>query len=212
MKQIKQYKNLISEIPVLNQSTIIKRKIWEKFLHTTLRNFEHAIFENNDEIELSRDDIISEPNIKKKIIMTLMWGYPTGGRGNNIKNILGEIDKLSTLLSPINNQDLSKSYSNLLFKKFASIHGLGISTWSKFLFFFNVSIDSNKCQIYDLKIVDSLNKKQFTELSENNAKWKQDIKHYYKYIELLNYLARTMNVRPEKVEIFLFYYNLYYKF
>ena len=43
-------------------------------------------------------------------------------------------------------------------------------------------------------------------------KWKQDINHYYQYIELMGNLATSMSVLPEQVELFLFYYNLYYKF
>ena len=86
------------------------------------------------------------------------------------------------------------------------IRGLGISTWSKFLYFFNVAIDLKRCKIYDLKIVDSLNKKQFSELDTHI--WKQDVEHYYQYIELVDNLAKQMDVSPEQVELFLFYYNL----
>ncbi len=58
--------------------------------------------------------------------------------------------------------------------------------------------------------MDSLNKKQFDEL--DTKKWKQDINHYYQFIELVDNLAKDMCVLPEQVELFLFYYNLYYKF
>jgi hypothetical protein len=36
--------------------------------------------------------------------------------------------------------------------------------------------------------------------------------HYFQYIELLDNLLKQMNVLPDQKELFLFYYNLYYKF
>ena len=142
--------------------------------------------------------------------MTLMWGYPTGGRGSNIENILKQLDNLSKLLSGVNKKNLKKEESNILIKKFQGIPGLGISTWSKLLYFFMVQIESMKCQIYDLKIVESLNKKQFSELGAQI--WRQDVDHYYQYVELVNNLAKCMCVCPEQVELFLFYFNHSYKF
>lgn len=152
----------------------------------------------------------SEDDIAKKIVMVLMWGYPTGGRGSNIESILKRIDVLIPLLSSVNERNLTKAKASNLIKEFSSIRGLGISTWSKLLYFFNAEVDSRKCQIYDLKIVDSLNKKQFDELG--TQEWKQNIIHYYQYIELVDSFATSMGALPEQVELFLFYYNLYYKF
>ena len=152
----------------------------------------------------------SVSNTKKKIITALMWGYPTGGRGKNIEKILEKIDELDHLLSSIKGKDLKKSEANKVYEAFGNIRGLGISTWSKLLYFFDVSIDSYKCQIYDMKIVDSLNKRQFSELG--SQEWKQDNDHYYQYIKFLDEQAKSMDVKPDQIELFLFYYNLYYKF
>lgn len=205
-----QYSGLIESIPVYHQSTKIVRKAWKRFSYNGKMGIEEAIFDNKDEVELSRADVLSEVDPAQKVVMVLMWGYPTGGRGSNIENILTEIDKLSQLLSSVRKKNLTVTEANDLIAEFQGIHGLGISTWSKLLYFFNVAIDSRRCQIYDLKIVDSLNKKQFSELGAQ--KWKQDIDHYYRYIDLVDNLAMRMCVSPEQVELFLFYYNLCYKF
>lgn len=211
MESISKYCELIKYIPVYNQSTVIKKDTWERFSNIKWYNdIKTAIFDDKDSVEISRADIHSENDAEKKLLKLLMWGYPTGGRGYNIGYILEKADGLIRMLSSVNGKNLTKSESDELIEKFASVRGLGISTWSKILYFFSVSIDSRKCQIYDLKIVDSLNKKQFNELG--TKKWKQDIKHYYQYIELVDDLAKGMNVLPEQVELFLFYYNLYYKF
>ena len=152
----------------------------------------------------------SECDIGIKLIKILMWGYPTGGRGNNLESILKKAEELIGILSSVNGKNLTESQASELLAKFKEIRGLGISTWSKILYFFNVSVDSKKCQIYDMKIVDSLNKKQFSELGMQ--KWRQDNNHYYQYVKLVDDLAISMCVLPEQVELFLFYYNLYYKF
>lgn len=208
MGTIAEYEDLIKLIPVGKQSTRIRKDVWKRFL--SINDIVDVIFENKEIVEISRTDVLAENNLKKKIIMTLMWGYPTGGRGNNIAEILKSIDKLVDMLSAVNGKNLTKIEACSTIAEFESIRGLSTSTWSKFLYFFNVSIESKECQIYDLKIVESLNKKQFSELGSN--KWKQSIEHYYLFIELLSNLATSMDVLPEQIELFLFYFNLYYKF
>ena len=210
MPLISEYSELIEKIPVFKQSTRIKKKSWERVSYNGKERIEKAIFGDKEEVELSREDVFSEVDSEKKIIMVLMWGYPTGGRNRNIENLLMKIDEINQLLSSVDKRDLTKDQVNNLIKQFKGFRGLGPSTWSKFLYFFNVSVDSMKCQIYDLKIVDSLNKKQFSELG--SQKWKQDITHYYQYVELLDNLATSMGVYPEQLELFLFNFNLDYKF
>ena len=211
MSSIGDYSKLINLIPVDNQSAKIKRTVWEKYIDgPIIEEIFGSIFGNKEDVELSREDVRSETDTTTKIVKVLMWGYPTGGRGKNIKNILERIDYLSEVLLKEKKRNLTNDEAGELIRKFNSIRGLGISTWSKFLYFFDVEFDSKKCQIYDLKIVDSLNKKQFSELDGQN--WKQDIDHYYKYIEKTHELAKNLDVSPDKIELFLFYFNLYYKF
>lgn len=208
LPSIEKYSGLIKLIPVNNQSTRIKREAWKRFSDNDKAGIVKSIFGSKDVVELSRADVFFESDTAKRIVMVLMWGYPTGGRGNNIKNILTEIDMLGKLMS--GKKDLTTNEANDLIKQFKGIHGLGVSTWTKLLYFFNFSVDSRRCQIFDQKIVDSLNKKQFSEL--DTQKWKQDTNHYYRFIDLVDKLASRMCVTPEQVELFLFYYNLDYKF
>lgn len=208
MKSIKDYSDLIKLIPVNYQSSIIKKEVWGKFSDD--EDIIKSIFIGKDIVELSRADVFSEKDITRKLFTILMWGYPTGGRGNNIGLILKHKNDLIELLENINGKDLTKEDASSQIKKFKNISGVGNSTWSKFLYFFGTSIDSKKCQIYDTKIVNSLNRNQLNEFA--TIKWKQDIKHYYQYIELVDNLATDMDVLPEQVELFLFYFNLYYKF
>ncbi len=209
MPSIIEYSGLIKSIPAYNQSTKINKKVWNELLCNE-EDIKKELLGGESDFELSREDVLSKDDKEKRIVMALMWGYPTGGRGKNIKDTLTEIDKLKQLLSEAKDQDLTKEQADNLIEQIDSIHGLGMSTWSKLLYFFNVSIESRRCQIYDKKIVDSLNRKQFSELGTQI--WKQDIEQYYEYIELVDDLAMHMCVSPEQVELFLFYFNHDYKF
>lgn len=210
MPSITTYANLITNIPVLKQSTKIKKKDWNRFSYNNKLKIEKAIFGTKAEVEISREDIFYEKDTENKIVMTLMWGYPTGGRGSNIANLLKNLGKLKTTLDRIKDTNLSDQDFNVLIQEFNKIHGLGMSTWSKFLYFFNVEIDSRRCQIFDMKIVESLNKIQFSELIGNT--WKQNITDYCSYIQLAKDLAGKINSSPEQVELFMFYFNYSYKF
>ena len=210
MKSILDYSELIKEIPVNNQSTKIKKEVWERINYPKKQIIENSIFSTSTEVELSRMQVKNETNIRKKIIMILMWGYPTGGRGNNIEKLLKDFDKLEQIFSKYKNINLEKKEFMDIVSLFNSIKGLGISTWTKFLYFFDISVDSLKCEIFDLKILESLNKKQFSEINEKN--WIQDVDNYFDYLILLNSISKKIIAEPDQVEIFLFYFNLYYKF
>ncbi|MBO4641159.1 MAG: hypothetical protein J5710_15550 [Treponema sp.] len=211
--ELLELENLIKAIPVRKQASIVNKKSWEKKLKGQAAN--KKLFKEIYKGEITREDILKENNPKKKIMMTLMWGYPTGGRGNNISNILKKIEKLSTILSK--DAELTEERFNQLLKKFREneIKGLGPSTWSKLLYFFNYSIEGNKCLIYDQKIVSSLNRKQFSELANDEKKYKQNKNDYLIYLRKIKEWAEKIDAKdsdlPDKIEVFLFYFNLYYK-
>ena len=210
MSSISEYKDLISNLPVEQQSSTIKKEIWKRIEYKRKAEIERDIFGNEDSIEISRKDIFAETDITKKIIMILMWGYPTGGRGNNIQNLLEKINDIIDILKSINKKNLIEAEARKEIENLNSITGLGMSTWTKFLYFFDVSIGSNKCQIFDLKIVASLKKKQFDEFEQKT--WKQDITFYLEYNKMLNEIAKTLEVSPDRIELFLFLFNLGFMF
>ncbi|MCI7435485.1 MAG: hypothetical protein MSH22_02625 [Spirochaetia bacterium] len=210
MNKISNYYKLIKELPINEQSTRIKKNVWERIKYKDKDKIEESIFLDFSEIELSRFCVKKETDIRKKIVMVLMWGYPTGGRGNNIQNVLVNLDELVNIFTNYNKKNLNlKDFENLI-SSFSRISGLGISTWTKFLYFFEISVENKKCEIFDLKIVESLNKKQFVELKDKH--WIQDFSNYMEYINLIDEISNKINVQPDQVELFLFYFNLYYKF
>ena len=210
MNKISKYAQLIKELPIDEQSVTIKKDVWKKIAYKGKDSIEALIFSNSSEIELSRLCIKNEIAIRKKIVMILMWGYPTGGRRNHIQNVLLNLDKLVNIFSDYNNKSLTlKEFENLV-STFNSITGLGISTWTKFLYFFEISVERCKCEIFDLKIVKSLKKRQFVELPDKD--WVHNASNYLEYIHLIDEVSSKIKVRPDQIELFLFYFNLHYKF
>ena len=210
MKTLLELKDVIESIPVEKQAARIKKEIWETRFDDLKNVFSH-IFNNDDEIEITRKDIFGEKDSKKKILKTLMWGYPTGGRGNNIDTVIrSNLGTIDTLLSANQNKNISQNEFEELTKSLNEINGLGISTWSKLLYFFNISVEGNKCEIFDKKIVESLNRKQIEEL-HNIEIYQHKIDYYYKYLKKINQWAKELKTSPDKIEVFLFSYNLYYK-
>ena len=244
MSSIKKYEEIIKSIPVRNHSVIVRKENWIKddSLHTRLTKNEEfqnnnddllntlkTIFKNaqngqNGQIEISREDIFKEEDPEKKLIMVLLWGYPTGGRGNNIANILNErkqfIKKLNNTLKDKKNSITQDDYKKLKFKdentKKLKFKGLGLSTMSKILYFFEVKIDNNPCLIFDTQILLSLQKNNIDEFK--NVDWEQaDEKEekYFEYLRIVNTISKEKlkksKIKPEAIELFLFHYNMHFK-
>lgn len=213
MKKIEDYKELIKKIPVDEHAVKIKKKNWEKIKYPEKDEIEKEIFSNSPEVELSRGQIKKEENIKKKIVMILMWGYPNPRFWNNIQNLLSQIAYLKEVFVEYNNYSFATNDQFIYFlrKKIRlntdgkKIKGLGWSTLSKLLYFFDISIESQNCEIFDRKIVKIMNKKQFFKFQ--GRLWRQNDNNYLYYIKLINSISEEIEVRPDQIELFLFNIN-----
>lgn len=214
MISIKEYADLIKSLPVGGQFIKIKRdsKFWDPTkteFSDDVKEVVKAVFDecSGDEkyINISRDDIKKTSDTKKKIVKILMWGYPGGGRYGQVQNILQNMDVLTNWLEKIecNNFDsVRNALGNVL-----EINGLGLSTISKLLYFFDVKIGNFPCQIYDGKVINSLNiNHQIDELSNRND-WGRTYPDYEEYIDLLSELSENCECSPDQIELFLFMIN-----
>lgn len=235
MSSIKKYEEIIKSIPVRNHSVIVRKENWIKndSLHTRftkdnqfqnnnddLLNTLKTIFENaqNGKIEISREDIFKEKDFEKKLIMVLLWGYPTGGRGTNIADILYSRNELIPRISDFieNHKKMinRKDFKNLFYtqnkngKKGKKIKGIGLSTMSKILYFFEIKIDNNPCLIYDSQICLSLPKNQIDEFYD--YPWKKNYASFFHYLEVINKCSKEMKTKPDALELFLFLYNTHF--
>jgi hypothetical protein len=211
MSDIKTYRNLIKEIPIKKQSMRAKKSVWHTRLGHSLFKVVEPVF-SKDEITITRGEILKEENNRIKIVKTLVWGYPEGGRGSNVKSVLENLEVLRDKLSKYKGKNLTETKAKELISDLKKVDKLGPSTWSKLLYFFEVSINSHRCQIFDKRVEQSLNESQFRDFKKEKGKWNQKrVDDFFKYIEKLNELSRNLRVDPDQIENFLFYYNLYFK-
>ena len=215
MISIKEYAGLIKSLPVGGQFTKIKKdsKFWDPTnteFSDDVKEVVKTVFDecSGDEkyINISRDDIKKTIGTKKKIVKILMWGYPGGGRYGQVQNILQNMDVLTNCLEAINGNyfdSVQDALEHDALGNVAEINGLGLSTISKLLYFFDVKVENTPCQIYDGKVIKSLNKNhQIDELSSRDN-WDRIYDDYVEYIKLLSKLSEKCECSPDKIELFL---------
>ena len=213
MVSIKKYAGLIKSLPVDGQFIKIRRDstFWNRtdFPDDVIEVVETVFGESSGDeeyINISRDDIKKTSDTKKKIVKILMWGYPSGGQYGPVKKILQNLNDLTTWLEENNGNNFDSVQDDAL-GNLLEINGLGPSTISKLLYFFDVKIGNIPCQIYDNKVIDSLNiNHQIDELSSRND-WEQTYDDYENYINLLSELSNDYQCSPDQIELFLFMIN-----
>lgn len=164
-----------------------------------------AIF-TTDEISLSRTEVRAETDIKTKIMKVLMWGYKkTSGslRRQYFDSIVNNLNVLELIFAGIQNKNLNAGEIRDFFARLRTVKGLGQSTYSKLLYFFNVSFEDKKCLILDRWVINAL--KAFEEFSGTN--WKQNQRCYLQYLNQMDELSGIHNVSSEQLESFLFGYR-----
>ena len=200
--RIVDFQKLIQEIPCKNQSFDIKKANWKI---DAQQKFIDNIFNGKEVITINRQDLINSMwNTQEFIIKTLMWGYPTKGRGRNIENMLDpkNLEQLVRILDNYKDQDIS---IDQLIKDIKSISGLGLSTMTKFTHFLNTTIEGNKAVILDIQIIEAINAKRFSDFNHlSGIKYENAAKRYPEYLKTINDLSLQINADPDQIEMFLF--------
>jgi len=201
---IERYKRVIQFFPVEEQGETSKVMTWEKYFHhDALRAF---IMENrtSEKISFTRGEIFSicEKDFTSGLFATVIWGYPRGMRGSHFEKFLANIDEIKKVVS-INKPLSHENLAHLL-----KIHGIGISTISKILYFFRCTYDGHKCLILD-EVMNGICKGEvFGEdfpLLKNSGNYRDKaITFYPTYLESMANIANKLDVTEDRVESFLF--------
>jgi hypothetical protein len=204
------YTDLIKQMPYRNQSFETKRKTWQPYANEPeFSKFYQEALADKETITYSREELfsIAQADIYKAIFATILWGYPKGyTRGFNMATLfpkfLRQVDFLYNTLSiqTITSDNLKYIDGNC--------DGIGLSTLSKLLYFFNIKLGSNRCLIMDARVIDVLNKGTFTELG---TPWGiseySRVRHYPKYLEVCTQLSKKHGYEPDQLELFLFMFG-----
>lgn len=209
--EIKHYKSLISSLPVREQSFLTKRSTWKKAEKEieSLERINNHIFGKSSSLSVSRKDIFNKTDIKEKIILSIYWGYPRGMRGNHFINLIKQVDDIVKTLKKLLSKKLPDANDfHEMIKSFDDIDGLGLSTYSKILYFNNISFNRNPCLILDQKLINVFNNQIFTQFSDlSNINYNTATNNYLQYLELMKKTASELESQGENIEQFLFIFG-----
>lgn len=203
--KISEFKNLIKEIPYQNQSFDIKRVNWKS---ENQEEFIEKIFNGENSIVITRGDLFNAvSDTREFIVKTLMWGYPTKGRGRNIEHLLKE-DNFEILVEILDSYKVGNITIAQLKKDIKRVEGLGISAMTKFIYFLQVTVDGKISVILDNQIIELINAGRYDELNEEadlkGIRYDNAINKYPAYLNVVNEVAEYIDVLPDQVEMFLF--------
>ncbi|MDQ0638166.1 hypothetical protein QF042_001731 [Pedobacter sp. W3I1] len=204
------YAGLIKELPVRDIFFSTKRSTWVKAEKEIpwLKLLNDDVFGLDYTLSISRSDIFrSISNVRKRIILTIYWGYPQGMRGKHFINILKSIEIIEESISTMRNIESPTTDDHwVLMDRLKSVKGLALSTISKLLYFFEIKINGHECQILDLRLIDALSSKSFSQY-ENLLPISYGAtaeKKYPLFLELTTSIANKLECKPENIEMFLF--------
>jgi hypothetical protein len=213
--RIVDFSECIKNLPVRSQSFITSRD-YEKWIYVEnilpwYRDLNDEIFEHEISVCISRQELISNLNIGvEKLLKIFYWGYPKGFQG--MSNNLELIRSLSVIGEKIKELKQSNNLTTNDFFDFhewtTNIRGLGISTYSKFLYFNEIKFNNKPSIILDSRLMNVFKNNVFEEYASLNIIRPYNAhKYFIKYIELTNQLAIDMDTSEENIEQFLFIFG-----
>jgi len=209
---INQFQNLIQALPTRRQCFSIRRDNFQNIENQFpwVMTMNNLLFMNQDVIQISRNDLFFHNNIdKEKILKIIYWGYPRGMRGNHLINILNNIDQIVEEINRLYHITNLNANDYILFHQWsAGIAGLGSSTYTKLLYFCNISFNSIHSMILDERIITNFNNNVFFEFTNLSPITRNQFHNFYiEYLETLHDLALVMNTNEENIEQFLFIFG-----
>jgi hypothetical protein len=196
-------------MPINEQAFTSKRETWEKYVgdFPDLSDMISDVFDQSSSVEMSRQDLFElaeKRRIRDFVFSTILWGYPAGMRGNHFQNILKNLNKIEDELSKcIENKSIRNWRNHYL--TVAAIDGLGLSTYTKFLYFLKMRIENYPALILDLRLIDVFRKGVFSEFKElKGIRYDNAPALYPSYLQLLETTASKYGLVSDNVEMFLF--------
>ena len=205
---MQRFRTLIANMPVNEQAFTSKKETWLKYVPQIpgLAELINDVFGGNTTVEISRYDLFElakKKSIKKFILSTIIWGYPSGMRGDYFPTMFKAIDHVADCLLIHCNPGVAnwQKHWNLV----SPIEGLGLSTYTKFLHFMDVSVEGIPALILDLRLIKAFNKGFFHEFSDlKTIRYDNAPGLYPKYLQIMLSTSHKFNVTAANLEMFLF--------
>ena len=209
---IDSYKILISNLPVRQQSFTTKRTTWLKAENEVswLKLLNDNLFGGKQTLTISRQDIFETVDLRETIIKTIYWGYTGGMRGNHFVNILKHIGLIENTFRELKQTAKPTTDDfNKLIVTFKGVTGLGLSTYSKLLYFLQLKFNGNPCLILDQRLIDVFTTKIYSEYNSlNGIKYGDNAeKKYLDFLRLTSEVSKNLGTDGENIEQFLFIFG-----
>ena len=196
--------------PLIDQGPVVVKA--QSFSSITTENGKRLLisfFQGREEVALTRKDIlkIRRGNIELFLLSVLFWGFPSNQRGRCTKAI-NNWDALVILANAIKNHpNMTNAGFRGHFHAMDSITGLGISSYSKILYFLQVSIEGNQCLILDNMVAKGITNLMGNEFQHLRAATECVRHRYYRYyplyLEAMNNLSTDIGVPAQNLEYVL---------
>jgi len=211
------YKCLIANLPVNQHASTSKKETWKK--KETGKNKvcpipKHLakIFGTNPTVIISRADLFTMAEataIQQFVYGVILWGYSSGMRGKNYQNFVADIGRLEELIRGIRKNGNCISDWKDHWSKAKKIRGIGLSTYSKILYFMRTQVKGNRCLILDQVLIDVFADHKFDEFIEElgGITYRNAPDHYPTYLGLMKSESSRLDVTVDQLEMFLFMFG-----
>lgn len=193
---------LIRSIPVAEHSVEVDSAFWLPFCAAAGRLAEHhALFAGQASIRISRSWLHDAPTVTvtTRCLAILIWGYPTGARGNLHRGWLDNLPQIAAAASQPG-MGWADYYAQL-----HAIGGLGISTITKLACFFGQNFSGHAALVLDQRIMRVIAGGRWVELGPlHGLTYTNAHLRYVDYLATMGAIAEAGNVTAEQIEFFLF--------
>ena len=112
-----------------------------------------------------------------------------------MSEILKNKSEIIPLIDKLKDNDFNKSEFMDKTKELSKINGIGISTFSKLMYFFNVKINGNPCIIFDSRVKNALVRYSQTEFLDKYNQ--QNINSYPKFVEGISRISNDTGIEAD---------------
>lgn len=206
--KLSSYIDLIKVLPYKEQSFKTSKETWVKYCNNEdFKKYYTSMFVQST-VEISRGDLfgmVEKGDFRDTIFSIILWGYPRNMRGNSFEMVLKSIGKLKEL---INGRTCFEENDFIEIRKQLNKTGIGLSTLSKVLYFFEIQFSGIRSLILDSRIIDVIQYEKFDELKElrDITEFSKD-KYYIRYIKTMGELSNKYKCEIDQLELFLFLFG-----
>lgn len=204
------YTDLIKNLPYQEQSFETNRETWNREAYKGFIIFDRFLqetFKESTRTSISRSDLFhaAKGDFSMAVFSIILWGYPRNMRGNSFQRVLKNTYMLEQMIYV--SQNLTVHELGNIRKKLKKT-GIGLSTLSKILHFFNITLNGYRCLILDSRIIEVLQSGKFRELdSLQQISDPPKDENYLDYLAKMEEIAFANGYPVDQLELFLFMFG-----